>query len=186
LPAATWARARSCRIIGQSRASAPEISYFAVRRFQISDLPYKGPFLNEGLRAGKPQIEALQQKYGIYTSSSLSQHPFECVIPSIKPVPGWSPRPTSGYTAKVVGHVDTDSEKTSYRQIIDEAEIFLSGKSIAKLWLNPYGFTTGTSSIEISAGQPDLRKVECALPESETSDGTQRCKETWIPPDSLK
>ena len=165
---------------------APEISYFAVKRFQISNLPHMGPFLSEGLRAGQPKIHILQQKYGIYTSASLSEHAFECVIPPVKPVPGWSPRLTSGYTARVVGHVDTNSEKTTYRQIVDEAEIFLNDKSIAKLWLNPYGFTSGTNSIEISSGQPNLTEVECTLPEFESGDKTQSCKESSIHPASSK
>ena len=172
---------------------APEISYFAVKRFQIYNPPHKGPYLSEGLSAGQAQIEALQKKYGIYTSDSLSKHPFECVIPPIKPVPGWDASLTRGYTAKVAGHVNSDDSKTSYRQIIDNVEVFLDGKSVGTLGLNPYGFTVGTSSVEISSGQqPDLIQIVCALPEDDTAgdrlgDGqVSRCKETWVHPASSK
>jgi hypothetical protein len=159
---------------------APEISYFSIRRFQISDLPHKGPFLSEGLRAGRPQIDALQRKYGIYSSKSLSDTPVDCVIPPIDSVPGWSPKLTSGYSARVVGRVETNSDKSSYRDMVDEAEVFLNGKSIGKLWLNPYGFTSGTNSIEISSGQPDLTETRCDSPESELLDKPLVCKESLI------
>jgi hypothetical protein len=173
---------------------APEISYFAIRRFQIYNPPNMGPYLSEGLTAGEAQIEALQKKYGIYDSSSLSKHPYECVIPPIKPVPGWSPHPTNGFTAKVVGNVETDDTKTSYREIIDNVEVFLNGNSLNKLHLNPYGFTSGTSSIEISAGaQPDLVQIVCALPDNvlindrTVGDGEMsHCKETYVHADSPK
>jgi hypothetical protein len=94
---------------------APEISYFAVRRFQVYNLPNMGPYLSEGLSPGEAQIEALQKKYGIYSSYDLSKHPYECVIPPIKPVPGWSPHETIGFTIRVVGNIDADDSKTSYR-----------------------------------------------------------------------
>jgi hypothetical protein len=171
---------------------APEISYFAVKRFQIYNPPNMGPYLSEGLSAGEAQIKTLQKKYGIYSSDSLSKHPFECVIPPIKPVPGWGAHVASGFTAKVVGHIDTDDTKTSYRQIIDNVEVFRDGNSVSKLHLNPYGFTVGTSSVEISSGtQPDLIQIVCALPDNVlindrmVGDGEiSRCKETWVPPDS--
>ncbi len=173
---------------------APEISYFAVRRFQVYNLPNMGPYLTEGLTAGEAQTETLRKKYGIYSSYDLSKHPYECVIPPIKPVLGWSPRETVGFTVKVVGNIDTDDSKTSYRQITDNAEVFLEGKSIGRLHLNPYGFRGGTSSIEISSGaSPDLVQIVCALPDNMITndrgvgDGeVSRCKETWIHPDPPK
>lgn len=172
---------------------APEISYFSVRRFQIYNPPSMGPYLSEGLSAGEAQIEALQKKYGIYSSDSLSKHPFECVIPPIKPILGWDATLTPGYTARVVGHVDTDDSKTSYRQMVNNAEVFLNGKPIGALHLNPYGLTHGTSSVEISSGaQPDLVQIVCALPDDTITsdhlgDGTlSHCKETWVHPDSSK
>jgi hypothetical protein len=161
---------------------APEIGYFAIRRFEISDLPHGGPFLTDGRHAGNAALQALQKKHGIYTSGGLMEHPFECAIPAVKPASGSGSSTLSGFVARVVGHLDQNSQESTYKKIVDDAEVLLDGRSIATLGLNPYGFTVGTSSIEIAQGQPDLVKIECSLPNEILSETKLTCSETFIPP----
>jgi hypothetical protein len=48
---------------------APEIGYFSIRKFQIYNLPHKGPFLTEGLSPGRSPIATLQQGAGKFVGN---------------------------------------------------------------------------------------------------------------------
>jgi hypothetical protein len=113
---------------------APELGYFAIRRFVIMNVPHKGPYLTEGFVPAPEVVAGVEHKYGIFESNGLQAHPFECVIPA--PKSDWeATRP--GFTVRVVGHLDKDSQESSYCRIRDHVEVVFNGKSIGFIGLNP-------------------------------------------------
>jgi hypothetical protein len=140
----------------------PELGLFSARRFQVPDIPALGPFLTDGLKPDAAVVKALQQRYGIYDSRALKQIPFECRIPSLPAAPGWRSE-VPGFDVRVSGHFDENSLTGSYRQMADDAEIFLNGQSLGFVPLNPYGFTVQNSSIDISQQEHRLNIRKCAV-----------------------
>jgi hypothetical protein len=124
---------------------APELGYFSIRRISILDLPHMGPYLTEGLEPGPAVVTTLQRKYGIFDSDSLQANPFECSIPEAPAVQGRGDG-HPGYKVRVIGHLDKNSQESSYSMIADNAEIFLQEKSLGLVVLN---LTEGTDSIEV-------------------------------------
>jgi hypothetical protein len=119
---------------------APELGYFAIRRFFVMDLPHMGPYLTEGLNPGPDVVAALQRNNGIFDSERLQSHPFDCSIPSFRATQGWNNgRP--GYQARVVGHLDKVADVIS-----PYAEVFLQGKHLGNIFLNGGG---SIDSIEV-------------------------------------
>lgn len=159
---------------------APEIGYFSVRRFQVPDLPEKGPYLTEGLTPGPEAVAALQHKYGIYDSKVLKEHPFKCSIPAQKLEPGWNISATTGFSVQVDGHLDENSEETTYARIRDDAEVFLNNKSVALLPLNPWGFTKEVSTLEISQVGLELRVYKCSVEPDNIEGNKLVCGESYL------
>jgi hypothetical protein len=125
---------------------APELRYFAIRRFVMMNPPFKGQYLTEGLDPGPAVVSALETKYGIFDSKRLKEQPFECAIPRFEP----NARP--GFKVRIIGHLDENSAQTSYCRIVDDVEIFLDGRRIALMGLNPCGFASGPDLLEINGG----------------------------------
>ena len=127
---------------------APELGYFSIHRFQIYNLAHGGPYLTDGSRPTAQTAQDTQRKYGIFRSRDLKEIPFECTIPRFKLID--EPGEMAGFSVKVIGHLDENSDETSYSRISDDAEVFLNGKSIALMGLNPHGFVVGTSSLAMT------------------------------------
>ena len=145
---------------------APTLGYFSIRRIMVLDLPNKGPYLTEGLEPGPEISEVLAREKGIFDSDLLEREPIACSVPAFKSPNGWGAERRTGFDVKVIGHLDRNSEKSSYCEIADNAEIFLNGKSIGFIVLNPCKTGELTISIEIAqdGDRPIARKcVEPAI-----------------------
>jgi hypothetical protein len=149
----------------------PELGLFSVRRFQVPNIPDLGPYLADGWKPDATVVKALQQKYGIYDSRSLKRVPFECRIPSLPLAPGRRGE-VPGFDVRVSGHFDESSSTGSYRTMADDAEIFLNGRSLGLVPLNPYGFTVENSPIDISQQEHGLNIRKCAV-SAGSIDGSQ-------------
>jgi hypothetical protein len=119
---------------------APELSLFSIHRFSVIDPP----------QLGREAVAILQQKYGAYDSKSLKYHPLTCTIPPVPALSG-THDPIPGYTIKVLGHLDENSNATSLRMIADDAEIFLDGISLGVMGLNQYSAGIGPDWIKVTA-----------------------------------
>ena len=110
-----------------------------------------------------------------------------CTIPPVPALGGWHDTVPS-YTAKVVGHLDEHRDASSYRLIADDAEIFLNGKSLGLMGLNPYGASIGPDWIKINAIDGiavGLYVETCTIkdaPSTPDVDKRQSCKTTKYPP----
>jgi hypothetical protein len=141
---------------------APELSYFGIHRIRIDNLPDDGPYLTEGLQPGAQQVAAVQAKYGIFDHLSLKAHPFVCNIPAVPLAPGWdNARP--GFQVRVVGHNEGSDTESTYRLIRDDVEIFLNGRSIAQIGLNPYSAQFGPVSVSVSPSGISLSITRCEI-----------------------
>jgi hypothetical protein len=116
---------------------APTLGYFSIRRITIMNLPKKGPYLTKGLEPGPRIAEALRRTSLIFDSEGLKAEPFTCSIPGFTSPPGWGEPKRAAFNVKVVGHHDSNSEESSYCRIADNAEVFLNGRSIGLITLNP-------------------------------------------------
>ncbi len=165
---------------------APEIGYFSIRRFQVANLPKNGRYLTEGLIPGQSAVEALQKKYGVYDSRSLKNHPYECSIPAFKLTPGWGAGEMTGFSIRVSGHLDVNSNATTYQSIADNAEVFLNGKSVALIGLNPHGFMLGVSSLAISQENPGLNLSKCSVAPHSIDGSNLECSNSFQSPSQLR
>jgi hypothetical protein len=101
-----------------------------------------------------------------------------CSIPTLAGIPGWDPEERPGFGVKVVGHLDKNSQESSYRRIRDDAEVFLNGRSMGLLGLNPYGLSLGIDSIEIIQDGPRLVVNTCSISTPVGTGGDDRsCEE---------
>ncbi|MBR0896817.1 hypothetical protein JQ616_17800 [Bradyrhizobium tropiciagri] len=128
------------------------------------NLPEKGPYLTEGLEPGPGIAEALGRENGIFDSDVLQRKPFTCSIPSFNSPNGWGAERRPGFDVKVVGHLDRNSEKSTYCEIADNAEVFLNGSSIGLLVLNPCKTGETTISIEVAHDGVELVAKKCVEP----------------------
>jgi hypothetical protein len=141
---------------------APELGYFSIRRFTIMNVPPKGPYLTEGFEPATEVVIGVEHKYGIFESEGLQARPFECSIPALSAIPGWE-RARHGFTVRVLGHLDKDSQETSYCRIRDDAEVVFNGKSIGLIGLNPCRSAV-LDSIEIAHDGVGLAITKCEVP----------------------
>jgi hypothetical protein len=142
---------------------APTLGYFSIRRITIMNLPEKGPYLTEGLEPGAGIAESLRRDNQIFDADGLEREPFSCAIPGFKPPPGWGTARV-GFDVKVIGHLDRHSEESSYCRIVDNAEVFLNGKSIGLIVLNPCKSGETTVSIEVAHDGVELAVKKCVEP----------------------
>jgi hypothetical protein len=147
---------------------APELRMFSIHRFSVVDAPGSGADLTDNA------IVAPQQKYGIYGSKSLKAQPFTCTIPRL-PAAAGGHLAANGYTVKIVGHLDEQSDATSYRLIQDDVEIYLDGRSLGSMGLNPYGITMGLDWIQVTEIEGfGLFTETCAIDDATPSDGVYK------------
>jgi hypothetical protein len=143
---------------------APTLGYFSIRRITIMNLPNKGPYLTEGLQPGPGIAEALRRENRIFDSDGLEREPFTCSIAKFKSPTGWGAEERPGFDVKVVGHLDRHSEETTYCRIVDNAEVFLNGKSIGLIVLNPCKNGETAISIEVAHDGVQLVAKKCVEP----------------------
>jgi hypothetical protein len=143
---------------------APTLGYFSIRRITIMNLPNNGPYLTEGLEPGPGVNEALRRDNLIFDSDGLEREPFSCSIPGFKPPQGWGSTTRAAFDVKVIGHLDRNSEESSYCRIIDNAEVILNGKSIGLIVLNPCKSGETTVSIEVAHNGVELAVKKCVEP----------------------
>jgi hypothetical protein len=145
----------------------PELGYFSIRRFVVMNLPRKGPYLTEGLDPGPAAVATLERKSGIFDSAGLQAHAFECSIPAV--TNSWGgPRP--GFTARVVGHLDKNSQESSYCRIRDDAEVIFNGQSVGIIGMNPCRWYT-LDSIGIAHDGQSLAITKCEESHDASADG---------------
>jgi hypothetical protein len=118
---------------------APELGYFGIRRFGMSNMPY-----DVGRRVGaSPNV--MTNPYGIYTDIELKRSPLECELRSRT-----DNNEPKTVRLKVEGYFsDLNSQATSWAQIVDHVYISAEGKRIGQLFLNPHGFDAGIDLLEI-------------------------------------
>ena len=143
---------------------APSLGYFSIRRITIMNLPLKGPYLTEGLEPGPGIAEALRRDNLIFDSDGLEREPFTCSIASFKSPPGYGEGERAGFEVKVIGHLDRNSEESTYCRIADNAEVILNGKSIGLIVLNPCKSGKTTVSIEVAHNGVELEVKKCVEP----------------------
>jgi hypothetical protein len=143
---------------------APTLGYFSIRLITIMNLPQMGPYLTEGLNPSANVREALRRENGIVDSDSLKREPFTCSVAEFKPPTGWGAVERPAFDVKVIGHLDGYSEETSYCRIVDNAEVFLDGKSIGLLVLNPCKNGERLISIEVAHDGVQLAVKKCVEP----------------------
>jgi hypothetical protein len=143
---------------------APTLGYFSIQRITIMNLPNKGPYLTEGLERGPGIAEALRRESRIFDSDGLEHEPFTCSITKLQSPTGWGAEKRPGFDVKVIGHLDRHSEETSYCRIVDNAEVFLNGKSIGLIVLNPCKSGDTTVSIEVAHDGVELMAKKCVQP----------------------
>lgn len=143
---------------------APTLGYFSIRRITIMDLPDKGPYLTEGLQPGVGVAEALRREHQIFDSDGLEREPFTCSIASFKPPPGWGAKERPSFDVRVVGHLDRNSEESIYCRIANNAEVFLNGKHIGLIVLNPCKNGETTLSIDVAHDGVELMVKKCVEP----------------------
>ena len=143
---------------------APTLGYFSIRRITIMNLPHKGPYLTEGLEPGPGIAEALRRSSLIFDSEGLKTEPLTCSIPDFTPPAGWGTKRT-GFNIKVIGHHDHSSEESSYCRMADNVEVFLNGKSIGLITLNPCANGGETPLIiEVAHNGVELAINKCVEP----------------------
>jgi hypothetical protein len=158
---------------------APILGYFSIRRITVWNLPDKGPYLTDGLFPGAGVREALERDNGIFGSESLSAKPFTCSIPEFKPPPGWGAgRPS--FDVKVIGHYDRNSEEGSYCRIVDNIEVFVNGKSIGLMVLNPCKNSDLTVSVEVAHNGVELASKRCVEPLNDVTGEQIVCTESPV------
>ena len=113
-----------------------ELGYFAVRRFTVMNLPKKGPYLTEGLDPGPAAVEAVR-RHNIFDAGDIKDRPIDCEIAPLPAIMGWGARDRPGFKVKVIGHLDRDSNETSYCRIANHVEVFVDNKRIGGIGLNP-------------------------------------------------
>jgi hypothetical protein len=143
---------------------APEIGYFAARRFQLINLPHDHPYGFPFSRTPEAlaRLSSLGVRYGIYDSILLQTRPLECDLPvNVSPPTGTQENPIANI--RVVGVFDDDNgHATSERQIADYVEVFVGKTPVGRLFLNSYGFISdGTDSIELVGNGLSLRIIFC-------------------------
>ncbi len=145
---------------------APQISYFAIQRFTVMNIPFNGPYLTHGLNACPDAIAQLEREHQIFDSRGLRDRPYTCVIPAIPSNYGGKPtdaRP--GFTIRVVGHYDEkgNNEAIYHRMITDDVEIILNGKSIGDMRLNDYGQNFGPDTVSVAPDGVGLTTTICTI-----------------------
>jgi len=80
------------------------------------------------------------------------------------PPPGWGARERASFDVKVIGHLDRHSEESSYCKIVNNAEVFLSGKSIGQIVLYPCRNSETIVSIEVAHDGVELVVRKCVEP----------------------
>jgi hypothetical protein len=143
---------------------APTLGYFSIRRITIMNLPNKGPYLTDGLEPGAGISAALRRDNLIFDSEGLKTEPFMCSVPGFTPPPGWGGPPRASFKVEVVGHHDRNSGESSYCNIADNAEVFLNGKSLGLIPLNPCASGDTPVIIEVAHNGVELIVNKCVLP----------------------
>ncbi|SRR5579871_3736906 len=143
---------------------APTLGYFSIRRITIMNLPNKGPYLTEGLELGPGIAEALRRESRIFDSDGLEHEPFTCSIAKFKSPTGWGAEERPGFDVKVIGHLEHNSEDADYCRIVNNAEVFLNGKSIGLIPLYPCNRSETTVSIEVAHNGVELMAKKCVEP----------------------
>src|ERR1700752_3341172 len=105
-----------------------ELGYFAIRRFTVMNLPKMGPYLAEGLDPGPAAAEAVR-RHSIFDAGDIKDRPIECEIAPLPAILGWGGRARPGFKVRVIGHLDRDSNETSYCRIANHVEVFVDGKA---------------------------------------------------------
>jgi hypothetical protein len=143
---------------------APTLGYFSIRRITIMNLPEKGPYLTEGLEPGPGIAAALRRANSIFDSEGLKTEPFKCSVPGFTPPSGWGQTWRAGFKVEVIGHLDRNSQESDYCRIADNAEVFVNGKSIALIPLNPCGRDETPVIVEVAHNGVELTVRKCVLP----------------------
>jgi hypothetical protein len=143
---------------------APTLGYFSIRRITIMNLPNKGSYLTEGLEPGAGVSAALRRDNSIFDSEGLKTDPFTCSVPGFTPPPGWGGPPRASFKVEVVGHLDRNSEESSYCKIVDNAEVLLNGKSLGLIPLNPCASGDTPVIIEVAHNGVELIINKCVVP----------------------
>jgi hypothetical protein len=143
---------------------APTLGYFSIRRITIMNLPEKGPYLTEGLEPGPGVAAALRRANSIFDSDGLETEPFTCSVPGFTSPPGWVGPTRASFKVEVVGHLDRNSQESSYCRIVDNAEVLLNGKSIGLIPLNPCASGDTPVIIEVAHDGVELTVKKCVEP----------------------
>jgi len=140
---------------------APELGYFSIRKILIMNLPRGGPYLSNGWPPPQGVVRTLEEKNRIYDSQGLSARPFTCTAPHLAAVPG-SEREREGFEVKVVGHnAKPDDNESSYCRMVDNAEVFVNGKSLGLFVLNACEKGPMLVSVEIAHNGVELALRRC-------------------------
>jgi hypothetical protein len=115
---------------------APEIGYFAIRRFGVMNLPH-----DVARRIGKSPGTTITE-HGIYDVFQLKAAPVECNlrVGLGSEEPEWKTGEPKLIRLRVTGfYDDNNGATTSYHLIVEYVEVSLEGKKVGELSLNPYG-----------------------------------------------
>ncbi|MGJ4940439.1 hypothetical protein ACQR1W_07690 [Bradyrhizobium sp. HKCCYLS1011] len=145
-------------------ACVPQLGYFSIRKILMLNLPYKGPYLTEGLSPSPAVVNALESRYRIFDSQGLSAHPVTCIVRHLDAVPGWEPREREGFKVEVIGHYDSgkNARTSSYCMMTDSAEVLVNGKSVGSIVLNPCENAPMLVSIEVAHDGVELAIRQCS------------------------
>jgi hypothetical protein len=142
---------------------APELGFFSIQRFAMTNLPHGGPYLTRDGDQRPDVVTSLENTQGIYDSGGLKARPFSCAIPALPPTIDAPATNRVGFRVRVVGHLDTSSPIGSYATIIDDAEVIVSDKRLAIMGLNPYGLARGADLIEIKRDGQEILVRTCTV-----------------------
>lgn len=155
---------------------APELHYFAIRRFSVWNLPAHGPYLTRGLSAGPSAIAEVRRRHGVYDSASLVRRAARCVAPPLPARGGWdSGRP--GFEVSITGRVASGG--SDYSHMMDQVEVHGFGRLLAILQLSPFGLAHGDDSFELAADGVGLTLRRCAVVEGQEQ--LRRCFDSALP-----
>jgi hypothetical protein len=143
---------------------APTLGYFSIRRITIMNLPKKGPYLTEGLEPGAGVAAALRRSNLIFDSEGLQSEPFTCSIPGFTAPAGWGGEKRAAFDVRVIGHRDRNSQESSYCMIADNAEVFLNGRRVGLIPLNPCKSGDTLLGIDVAHNGVELEVTKCVEP----------------------
>jgi hypothetical protein len=120
---------------------APEIGYFAARRFMLVNPPA------ESDQQIKSLLTKIAAAHGIYTAVALKDAPLECDL-VLGAKAANQPDQKQPLRLRVQGIFNNQNgQATSYRQITEQVEVSAEGKVLGRLLLNPYGFEVGPTDL---------------------------------------